>query len=621
MSRARTAGYWTIPALICLAVHWRGLEAWFRSDDFAWLSLYGQIHNFSSLVSALFRPEAQGTIRPLSERAFFIIGFALFGLNALPYHAVIFATQFMALALAQAIGWKLTGSRAAGFCAAVLWTVNSTTAEPLSWACVYNEVMCAAFLLGAFWMRIRRLEGGRQRYAVFEWVLFLLGFGALELNVVYPALAAVYTWGRDRKQVRRTLPMFAVSAAYFGLHTWTAPAPKSGAYAMHFGPELLRTLATFWGWSVGPVYFVPPFWRIRRWMVYAAVVLITLALGCFAFRKTRPSRTGPWQTNSRIPLFCLAWFLITLAPLLPLRDHMTEYYPYIPVIGLAWLAGWGLSEGWRQRGILRTAAAALAILYVAFTLPRTLRASDWAYHLSASARDLVAGVARASQLHPGETILLDGIDEDQFTSTVRDGAFPLIGGGAVYMTPGTENHLQQDAEWGTVSDYILPPSVVAMGLQRGEIEVYDARGPILRNITSKYAANFHYSGLPLRVSVADPLTASLLGPEWYPLDIDHRWMGKRATLRMGAPREPGRKLYLRGYCAPGLGDAEVTGTVNGIALPAQAVHPGQFEVAFALPDAVVGRNEMQVAVEVSKTFRPPEETRDLGLSFGTFEVR
>jgi len=40
-----------------------------------------------------------------------------------------------------------------------------------------------------------------------------------------------------------------------------------------------------------------------------------------------------------------------------------------------------------------------------------------------------------------------------------------------------------------------------------------------------------------------------------------------------------------------------------------------------LPAAVVGRPEMQVGVEVSRTFVPPGDLRELGLAFGVFEVR
>ncbi len=612
MTRARAVAYWTVPALICLVVHWRGFEAWFRADDFAWLSLYNHIHGFPGLLSALFRPEAQGTIRPWSERAFFIVGYALFGLNALPYRIVIFATQFVGLALAQTVGTRLTGSRAAGFLAAILWTVNSSTMEPLGWACVYNEVMCAAFLLGALYLLMRYVETGDRRYKAAEWVVFLLGFGALEVNVVYPALAAGYTLLCGRKFFRGTLPMFAVSIAYAVAHMVAAPPPATGGYAMHFGPSLVRTLATYWGWSLGPVYLeTPPF--MRRWMMLAAIAVLSLALLIFLVRK--------WRTGRYAALFCIVWYLVTFAPMLPLRDHRTEYYPYIPVIGLAWLGAWGLTEAWKRGSGAQTAAIALGVLYLMLVLPRTVRASAWNYGLTVKARDLVAGVARAHELHPREAILLRGVDEDQYLNVVRDKAFILIGANNVYLTPDSASELTDEPAWGRVEDYLLAPSVAAKALDRGALEVYDVRGGTLRNITSKYGSTLLAGGLPLRVSVSDPMTAYLLGPEWYPIDVDHRWMSKRASLRIGAPPKPGCKLYLTAYSPEGLGPAELTVFVDGVALPSVPVRSGAVEASFALPDSAVGKPELGLTVEVSKTFRPPNESRDLSLSFGTFEIR
>ena len=145
MTRARTVAYWAVPSLICLAVHWRGSKPGSAPTTSHGSASIATFNRFHDLVGALFHPEAQGTIRPWSERAFFIVGYALFGLNALPFRIVIFATQFIGLALAQAVGARLTGSRAAGLCAAILWTINSSTMEPLGWVCVYNEVCARRF--------------------------------------------------------------------------------------------------------------------------------------------------------------------------------------------------------------------------------------------------------------------------------------------------------------------------------------------------------------------------------------------------------------------------------------------------------------------------------------------
>ncbi len=461
MTRARTVAYWTVPSLICLLVHWQGFTAWFRADDFAWLSNFNRIHSFHDLMAIMFFPQAEGTIRPFSERAFFVIGYGLFGLDSLPFRIVIFGTQFAALALTALVGAKLTGSRAAGFCAALLWTINSTSVQPLAWVCVYNEVMCAFFLLLTFYLLLRYIETGERRYKVWEWVVFLLGFGALELNVVYPVLAAAYTLLCARKFFRGTLPMLAVSVSYAIMHMLVARPPTAGEYVMHFGPSILRTLVVYWTWSIGPVY-LPTSQHIRLWMLLTGVVVITGGLLVFLARRWRAGYRN--QANAAA-LFCLAWYLVTFAPMLPLRDHMTEYYPYIPVIGLAWLGGWGLVEAWRQGPGGRIAAVALAALYAALMLPRTVTASEWNHDLTIKARDLVEGVAGAREVHPGKAILLYGADSEQFWNAIRDKVFPLIGMYNVYLAPGSEKQIVQPASWGRVEDYVLAPAAVGNALE------------------------------------------------------------------------------------------------------------------------------------------------------------
>jgi hypothetical protein len=58
-------------------------------------------------------------------------------------------------------------------------------------------------------------------------------------------------------------------------------------------------------------------------------------------------------------------------------------------------------------------------------------------------------------------------------------------------------------------------------------------------------------------------------------------------------------------------------------LPVASIKPGEnaFELAFPLPDALAGKPELNVTVEVARTFRPASDPRDLGLAFGVFEVR
>src|SRR5260370_629418 len=143
--RAKTIAYWATPPLLALLLYWPGLMSWFQMDDFAWLNLRNLVHSWSDLRWALFAPLSQGTIRTLSERVFFMSFYSLFGMNPLPYHSLAFLTCAGNLVLITAVCRRLTGSRAAGYWAAILWVVNSAVAVVLSWTAIYYEMLCSFF--------------------------------------------------------------------------------------------------------------------------------------------------------------------------------------------------------------------------------------------------------------------------------------------------------------------------------------------------------------------------------------------------------------------------------------------------------------------------------------------
>jgi hypothetical protein len=259
-------------------------------------------------------------------------------------------------------------------------------------------------------------------------------------------------------------------------------------------------------------------------------------------------------------------------------------------------------------------------------VPASVATSQWNHAISMRVRNLVEGVAGIHERHPSKSILLEGVDTDLFWNGVLDRPFRLFGLDHIYLAPGSEKRIDAHPDLGNIGDYILPADVVAQALKREELVVYDVRGPRLRNITDLYAALPRESGLPLRVDAASPLTSYLLSAEWYQSDGDHRWMPRRAGLRMGAPATGGQKLYLRGACPDEqlrAGPLPVTVTVDGATLAATVIRPGEsaFELVFALPNSVVGKAEMRVTVEVGRVFRPASDPRELGLAFGAFEVR
>ncbi len=612
-----SAASWLAPLLLCLALYWRGLTVWFQADDFAWLSLRLDVHDAPSLLHALFAPMAQGSIRPLSERAFFLIFESLFGVNPLPFRICVFLTQCANLTLLSVITHRLTGSRLAGFGAAFFWLVNSSLVVSLTWTSAYNEILCAFFLLAAFGFLLRFIRLGRLSDYLLQWLVFLLGFGALEVNVMYPAVAAAYTWLCARKYFRSTLPLFVPSAVFALIHRYAAHGQAAGVYALHFDRRLPVTFLTYCRWALVSAYLPPGFHRTGQ--VALLTILAGVLLGFVIFQAYRRD----W-----LPLFCLAWFTIVLAPLLPLRDHISDYYLVLPTLGLAILGGYALAKAWEQPIQWKLTAVALAAAYAIPMVRLDWTITTWWRDRSLEVKRLVLGIARAHQLHPDKVILLEGVDSAMFWAGMVHHPFRIFGISSVYLVPGSETYIESRPADGSVADFVLPAGPALQAAKADHIVVYHVGPDRLKAITSAYEeAAFHRFGdqVPRRIEAGNPLMGYLLGPEWYPAEGGSRWMPRQATFRIGGPRAPGERLHLTGYSPahPPQAEVSIILTVDGMALPPTILDLTRpaFEAAFSLPNQLVGKTDLHVSIEVTRTFHTPTDTRELGLNFGVLEIR
>jgi len=612
---ARRLLYWSGPMLACLWVYWPGLLAWFQQDDFAWLGLGLSIYDAKSFLRALFAPMAQGTIRPWSERVFFLVFRALFDMDALPFRIWAFLTQFAALALLAKVTARLSGSRQAGFWAALIWGTNSALAISMSWTSAYNQSLCAVFLLLSLFWLIKYTETGLGRYNLLQWVTFLLGFGALELNVVYPALAATYAWLCARRHFVRVLPMFVPSFVYTLVHNYAAPKAAGGVYALYFDGALPETLATYLGWTMGSVR---PLYQQSMLMWAASVSILIAAALCVVV-------AVEWRAGRWAVLFPLGWYLITLAPYLPLKYHRADYYLAVPTAGFAMLAGWAFARAWRAGWFWRPVAVLLLGLYVAGSVPVARTTASYYHRRSLPVRQLFFGIERARQLHPDKVILLTGASSDLFWAGIYDNPFRLHQIRDVYLAPGSERTITPHPELGDVSACVFPPIATARALEQNRAVVYAVGGEKPVNVTTIYrsmAARDLSRELARRVDAGQPLLADQLGPTWYPIEHGYRWMPKRATVRLGGTRSPTEQLYLEGFCPEGAAGATMIVKLNGIAAGEGKIdRPGGFELRFQIPASLVGVAILEVELELSRTVSLPEDGRELGAAFGVISIR
>ncbi len=405
--------------LIGLLLYWRVPSTWFQNDDFAWLSLGRDLHEHG-LWHALFTPFAQGTVRVL-DRIHFLALSGWFDSRLLPYRVCGFATWIIALTLVLWIGERLTGSRAAGVLAALLWAASANSVPSIVLTSAYYQLLCAVCLLGALYSRLRG-------WRVAEWACYLAAFGAMEIAPMYAVIAVLCALAMGRKQVRGALWLFVPAAIFTVVHFWFIPKSASGPYVLSLDTRLPSTIASYLAWTFEPGSSAL---RSHAEQFHAPELLLGMmlgvAVGWFAVRCL-------WRREWIAGLFC-GWFVLLLAPMLLLPDHVSSYYLTIPSIGLAWLAGWGIVRGWTAGGLTRVAVLGLAAAYFVGNAAGIEAQTRWFQSRSQRMRKVVEGVGAAVAAHPGDAIALEGVDDELYQTGFDDHPFLLVGAERVWRVP------------------------------------------------------------------------------------------------------------------------------------------------------------------------------------------
>ncbi len=463
--RLRIALTWVVPSCAFLALYHQGLWCWFHTDDFSllWQSSL-PTHEF---IGELLQPRAQGTFRPLSERLFFFTFYRWFGLDAFPYRLLVFATQIVNLGLLATLVRRLTGSALAAGFAASLWGLHHALATTMSWSSAYNQALCSTFLLGAILLFARFCETGGMKFYWAQLLFFVLGFGALETTVVYPALALAYALLFARKRWLFAAPMFGASLA-FAMFQSSMVRPSEQAYTLQFNVGSLFSTA----WSYIELAFVA---QQTPWLLLATAVPLLIATLVEA------------RKRSYVGLFGWVWFAVTLGPYLPLASHISDYYLFIPAAGLALAAGGVAAQAWRGGALARVLTIAPAAVFIWAASPAAAEKVDFFQRMSAQIRNMATGVVHARAQHPNKTILLARIPSEVFYASVYHDLFPLVGVYDVYLAPDLVE-LEELPGYETADEHFLSPQQTLLGIRRDSLVVYDASQGRLREITSRYRA-------------------------------------------------------------------------------------------------------------------------------------
>jgi hypothetical protein len=309
----------------------------------------------------------------------------------------------------------------------------------------------------SFWLFLRFAETGRAAFYAAQWLTFLLGFGALESIVLYPALIIAWCVLFQRDRLRWAVPMLAGSLVLSWLQVSGPSGGRTDAYALILAPSALAETLFYYGRSAFGA-------GQSAWL--AAVIGLPLAgLALCDATKGRLCAVFGW-----------IWFVLGLAPFLPLAHHLSDYYLFFPSAGLALAAAEVTVNQGKRHWAGRAAAAVAVVLWIGVTIPPARRETASNYSESIRARDLVSDLASARVQHPNKIVLLTGIDEAFFNASIGQEMLRVAGLFNVYLAPGDFN----------AEGFSLPADETRRGLRREMIVVYDASASPLRDITLDY---------------------------------------------------------------------------------------------------------------------------------------
>jgi len=385
---------------LCAAafVEWRAVRTFFASDDITFLSR-----------GVGLEPLFTG-FRPLSESVAFRLGALVLGLDPFRWHVVTLVLHLLATAGVYALARRTAGEPFAATAAAIVFGASSVAFTAVHWTSGITELLAALLLAAA---TLAHLESRRRgmRWTIGAAALALLAMLARELAIGWPLIVLLLERGPEvpRRSLRYCGP--SLVAAALGLGAFAASGAwqrfaGSAAYARDFTPGVLfANLASYLAWPFAFANPIPDLvaapdpqaWRLALPIAVLVAWALRRGIGGAAFR------------------FGLAWWLLFLLPVLPLRSHTYLYSEYVSWIGAAIAiaaTGRALLSRMPRAAAIGTAAALLVAfvaveawrVHVRETATRDFLPADRTMRESLLLRNSLTGIA-AAHLAPGSAVL------------------------------------------------------------------------------------------------------------------------------------------------------------------------------------------------------------------------
>jgi tetratricopeptide (TPR) repeat protein len=261
----------------------------------------------------------------------------IWGDNPFGYHLTSLLVHIMNTILVFLLLRRLliTGGLIPPLAGALIFAVHPVHVEAVSWISSLPDLLASLFILSSLTFYIKYTEDGKTHFIVLALVLFFLSLFSKEIAIVFPFVAASYSYIREKK-----INIFAVGTLlltvvlYFFIRSW---ALEGTLGKLEFTFEGIKIMFDFIAGYIRLLLFPWPlkyYFEIPESGISGTGVLILASITLVISLILAVRKKG-------IPLFAMLWILITLLPALSLAFNpipaFAERYLYLPSVGFTFL--------------------------------------------------------------------------------------------------------------------------------------------------------------------------------------------------------------------------------------------------------------------------------------------
>ena len=387
--------FFVVLVIFVLILYYPSLFVFYTNDDFFHLKL-AEVSDFSQFVNFFDftkKPLNFGSYRPLTTQAFYFLGRYLFNLNPFYLHVLSFMVFFGILFLVFRLLVQIFNDEKTAQLGTFFYAVTPLHFGHLYFLGAFQELGLTFFFLISIINNIYFVRSNNIKYYSAALISFILSLLSKETAIMFPiALFITLVFMKYTKKIntsylyifRSLVVFFLITLIYLYFHffhygfaegdsyTWDFSVIKTANSGLWYGlwtlglPEMLLDFVGS-GFKINPNLF--KFWGKEMLLIFSALVgfLVIIFLSLWNAGKSKKDMSVIVQAL----FFSIAWFVITLLPVLFLPQHKFTYSLTLPVIGVYGLISCVVIKS--KQDFLKYSAAGLFLILAISTLDLTVK--------------------------------------------------------------------------------------------------------------------------------------------------------------------------------------------------------------------------------------------------------